>query len=254
MQNIKQKVGTVIVVRTSSKRLPNKALCKIIDQESITVLIKRMKRINNSHQIILATSTDKSDDILEKIAIKEGVSIYRGSLNNVALRYYEAAKKFELEQIVRITGDAIMCDEIMLEKAIENQILTGSDVTFIKNMPYGTAKEVFNFKTIETIVLKAEKPENTEYLEWYLENSKIFNISYIKSNYIFDESIRLTLDFKEDLILFNKIFEYFKSDIDRFTLYDVLVFLKNNPEMIKINSHLTPKFSRNDLNLNIKNV
>ena len=148
--NIKQKVGTIIVVRTSSTRLPNKALCKIIDQESIIVLINRMKRIKNSNQIILATSTDKSDDVLEKIAIKEGVSIYRGSLNNVALRYYEAAKKFGLEQIVRITGDAIMCDEIMLEKAIENQILTGSDVTFIKNMPYGTAKEVFNFKTIET--------------------------------------------------------------------------------------------------------
>lgn len=254
MQNIKQKVGTIIVVRTSSKRLPNKALCKIIDQESITVLINRMKRIKNSNQIILATSTDKSDDVLEKIAIKEGVSIYRGSLNNVALRYYEAAKKFGLEQVVRITGDAIMCDEIMLEKAIENQILTGSDVTFIQNMPYGTAKEVFNFKTIETIALKAEKPENTEYLEWYLENNKIFNISFIKSNYVFDKSIRLTLDFEEDLILFNKIFEYFKIDIDKFTLYDVLVFLKNNPEIVKINSHLTPKFSRNDLNLNIKNV
>jgi len=254
LQNIKQKVGTIIVVRTSSKRLPNKALCKIIDQESITVLINRMKRIKNSNQIILATSTDKSDDVLEKIAIKEGVSIYRGSLNNVALRYYEAAKKFGLEQVVRITGDAIMCDEIMLEKAIENQILTGSDVTFIQNMPYGTAKEVFNFKTIETIALKAEKPENTEYLEWYLENNKIFNISFIKSNYVFDKSIRLTLDFEEDLILFNKIFEYFKIDIDKFTLYDVLVFLKNNPEIVKINSHLTPKFSRNDLNLNIKNV
>ena len=91
-------------------------------------------------------------------------------------------------------------------------------------------------------------------MEWYLENSKFFNISYIKSNYIFDKSIRLTLDFQEDLVLFNKIFEYFKNDIDKFTLYDVLVFLKKNPEMIKINSHLTPKFSRNDLNLNIKNV
>ena len=126
-----------------------------------------MKRIKNSHEIILATSTDKSDDILEKISIKENVSFYRGSLYNVALRYYGAAKKYKLDQIVRVTGDAILCDEIMLEKAIENQLLQGSDVTFINNNPYGTAREVFTFRTIETIVEKVVQPKNTEYLEWY---------------------------------------------------------------------------------------
>ena len=252
MQKINQKIGIIIVVRTTSARLPNKAMCKIIGKESISVLIRRMKRIKNSHEIILATSTDKSDDILERIAIKEKVGFYRGSLYNVALRYYEAAKEFELDQIVRVTGDAILCDEVMLEKAIENQLLKDSDVTFIQNMPYGTAKEVFNFRTIEKIAKHAEKPKNTEYLEWYLENNKYFNIDYIKSDYIFDKSIRLTLDYKEDLILFNEIFEYFKKDIDKFTLSDVLLYLRNNPEMIKINSHLTPKFLRKDLNLNIK--
>ena len=60
------------------------------------------------------------------------------------LEYFEAAKKYSLDQIFRITGDAIFCDEIMLEKALESQISKCSDVTFIKNMPYGTAKEVFN--------------------------------------------------------------------------------------------------------------
>lgn len=252
MLSIKQKVGIIIVVRITSTRLPNKAICKILGQDSISILLKRMKRIKNSHEIILATSTDKSDDILEKIAIKQNVSFYRGSHYNVALRYYEAAKKFDLDQIVRVTGDAILCDEIMLEKAIENQLSKNTDVTFIKNMPYGTAKEVFTIKTIKTIAENAEKPENTEYLEWYLENSDNFNIGYIISDYVFDKSTRLTLDYKEDLILFNKIFEYFKKDIDKFTLKDVLIFLKNNPEMIKINSHLTPKLLRRDLNLEFK--
>jgi len=252
LKNITQKVGIIVVARVSSTRLPNKATCKILGQDSISVLLQRMKRIKNSHEIILATSTDKSDDILEKISIKENVSFYRGSLYNVALRYYGAAKKYKLDQIVRVTGDAILCDEIMLEKAIENQLLQGSDVTFINNNPYGTAREVFTFRTIETIVEKVVQPKNTEYLEWYLENSRNFKIDYIKSNYVFDKSIRLTLDYKEDLVLFNKIFDYFKKDIDKFTLRDVLFYLKNNPEIIKINNHLTPKFSRRDLNLDLK--
>ena len=41
----------------------------------------------------------------------------------------------QLDQVVRVTGDSILCDEVMLEKAIENQITEGSDVNFINNMP-----------------------------------------------------------------------------------------------------------------------
>ena len=119
-------------------------------------------------------------------------------------------------------------------------------------MPYGTAKEVFTFRTIETIAKNAEKPENTEYLEWYLENSRNFKVNYIKSDYVFDKTIRLTLDYKEDLILFNKIFNHFRDNINKFTLKDVLLFLKKNPKIVKINNHLKPKFSKIDLNTNLK--
>ena len=91
----------------------------------------------------------------------------------------------------------------MLEKAIEAQISKGSDVTFIQNMPYGTAKEVFNFRTIEIISKYAKVKSITEYLEWFLENNRNFNIGYIKSNYKFKKDIRLNLDFKDDLLQLN---------------------------------------------------
>jgi len=252
LKDITQKVGIIVVARVTSTRLPNKAMCKILDQESIRVLLKRLKRIKNSNEIILATSIDKSDDVLEEIAFKEKVNFYRGSLNNVALRFYEAAKKYKLDQIARVTGDAILCDEIMLEKAIDNQLVKGCDVTFINNMPYGTDREVFTFRTIEMIAKYAVRPENTEYLEWYLQNTRNFNVDFIESEYVFDKSIRLTLDYKEDLELFNKIFFHFKNKIDQFTLKDVLIYLKDNPELLRINSHFKPKFSKKDLNLNLK--
>ena len=73
-----------------------------------------------------------------------------------------AAKKFKLDQIVRVTGDAILCDEVMISKAIHSQLMHNSDVTFIKNMPYGTAKEVMNFKTIKTISEQSKVNGNTE--------------------------------------------------------------------------------------------
>ena len=209
-----------------------------------------MKRVKNADHIILATSTDRSDDILEKIAKREGINFFRGSLENVASRYYESAKRFKLDQIVRITGDAIVCDEIMIEKAINMQINKGSDVVFMKNMPYGTAKEVFNFRTIKAIADCALQPKNTEYLEWFLENSRNFKIEYIKSPYKFQKRIRLTLDYKEDLLQLNKIYEGLKNTKD-FKLIDILKFLKNNSKIISINSHLKPKFRKKEINADL---
>ena len=250
LKNINQKVGIVIVARMSSNRFPGKALKKICGRESIACLIDRMKRVKNANEIILATSTDKSDDVLEKIAKREGINFFRGSLENVASRYYESAKKFKLDQIVRITGDAIVCDEIMLDKAIKVQIDKGSDVVFMKNMPYGTAKEIFSFRTIQAIATTALQPNNTEYLEWFLENSRNFKVEYIKSPYKFQKNIRLTLDYQKDLILLNKVYEGLKNKKD-FKLSDILEFLKKNKKIITINNHIKPKFKKNEINTNL---
>ena len=115
-------------------------------------------------------------------------------------------------------------------------------------MPYGTAKEVMNFKTIKTISEQSKYKNNTEYLEWYLENSRNFKVNYIKSKYNFDKKTRLTLDFKEDLILFNKIFKYFKDKDANFTLEDVLNLLKKQKNLININNFLTAKFKKIQIN------
>ena len=135
----------------------------------------------------------------------------------------------------------------MLEKAINKQIEKGSDVVFMKNMPYGTAKEIFSFRAIKAIAEYAIEPNSTEYLEWFLENSRNFKIEYIKSPYRFDKKIRLTLDYKEDLIQLNRIFSGLKNKKD-FNLSDILKFLKKRPDIVKINSHLRPKFKREQIN------
>ena len=209
-----------------------------------------MKQVKYANEIILATSKSKSDNILEKIAKRENIKCFRGSLKDVASRYYKAAKKFKLDQIVRITGDAILADEKMIDKAIIKQIRKGTDVVFMKNMPYGTAKEVFNLRTIKTIAEHSLEPDKTEYLEWFLENNRNFKVEYIKSNYTFDKNVRLTLDYKEDLLQLNKIYRGLKGK-KHFNLSDVLNFLKKNKRIIKINSHLRPKFNKREINTNL---
>ena len=251
LKKINIKIGAIIVARMTSKRFPNKAIKKINGEHSLNLVIRRIKKIKNLDEIILATSTHKSDNYLKKIAKKEKIKFFRGSLNKVAQRYFEAAKKYNLDYFVRVTGDAILCDEVMLNKAIDSHISKKADVTFIKNMPYGTAKEIISFDVIKTINDTAKKIDNTEYLEWFLENHKNFKVNYIKSKYVFNKSTRLTLDYKEDLKLFNVIFKKFNNKCD-FTLQDVLYFLKKNPKYLKINNFLLPKFQKTDINTELK--
>lgn len=246
------KIGAIITVRTSSVRYPKKALKKINGVESISLLIRRIKKLKNIQEIILATSTDKSDSVLIKLAKKENIKFFRGSLDNVANRYYECAKKFNLDHIVRVTGDAIICDETMLDKAVISHLDKNADVTFIKNMPYGTAKEVISKKTLKIINQKSADKKATEYLEFFLENKKYFKVNYIKSNYRFNKNIRLTLDFPEDRLLFDKIYKHFKDQNSDFTLKDTLKLLKKKPNLIKINSFIKPKFLKSEINTSLK--
>ena len=130
-------MGAIIVARCSSSRLPNKAILKIQGRETIALLIERIKRCRNVDCVVVATSTDSSDDILEEIAKREGVLAFRGSLEDLSLRFYEAAQHYGINQIVRITGDDVLRDEVMIDKAVEDHLYRSCDVTFTQNMPYG---------------------------------------------------------------------------------------------------------------------
>jgi len=244
-------VGGIIVARCGSSRLPNKALLKIQDRETIALLIERIKRCKSLDKVILATSTDKSDDILEEIAKREGIFVFRGSLENLSFRFYEAAKYYKLDQIVRITGDDLLRDGDIIDSAIESHLYSSCNVTMTDNMPYGTASEIFSLKTLETILNTVQEPKNTEYLEYYLENERYFSVNRYKSDYSFNSDIRLTLDYDEDFELFKLIFNNLYPKDNAFNLQNVLDWLAKNPNAADINKNKTLKYKKSDLNLKL---
>jgi spore coat polysaccharide biosynthesis protein SpsF (cytidylyltransferase family)/sialic acid synthase SpsE len=250
----KNKNGIIIVARNFSERLKNKAFLEICNHKTIEIVINRAKKIKNVDHIILATSTHSSDDLFKKIANNNGIDLFRGSSHHVADRFYQCAKKYKLDNIIRITGDSLLVDYEMLNIALEKHLDNNNDVTFIKNLPFGTAKEIFSFETIKAIAKKITKENNSEYLEFFLQNERYFNIGYIKAKYKFDKKTRLTLDYKEDYILLKKIFNNFsKKNCTTVTIPHVLKFLKYNKNLLKINSHKIQKnpFNQNlDLSLN----
>ena len=105
---------------------------------------------------------------------QKNVDFIIGDVND-AQKNLESCKDIDI--VIRITGDDILRDEIMIDKAVTSHLNQSCDVTLTRNMPYGCATEIFTVKTLETIIKKANCPENTGYLEWYLDNDKYFSIN-----------------------------------------------------------------------------
>ena len=100
------KLGIVIQARTGSTRLPNKILKKFYGEMTILdLLLENIKSKFSEIPIILATSTNQKDFILEGIAEKYSINFYQGSENNVLKRFIDVGNKFELTHLVRICSD-----------------------------------------------------------------------------------------------------------------------------------------------------
>ena len=148
---------------------------------------------------------------------------------------------------MRITGDAICSDYEMIDKIIDSHLESGCDVTFMKNMPFGTHNQVVSINTIKTIIQHAVTPENTEYLEYYLENDRYFNINYLDSEYDYDIRTRITLDYQEDYNFLSEIYSRFDTT-EKFK--NILDYINENPKLIEINTHKIQKTPSNQ-NLNV---
>ena len=104
MKTLNIKDAAIVTVRNSSSRLPNKAIMKIKDQlRSIDIVISRAKK--TGFAVIIATSTDKTDDVFEEIAKEHNVQLFRGALLNKIKRWYDCFQKFKVENALILDGD-----------------------------------------------------------------------------------------------------------------------------------------------------
>ena len=233
-------VLVIIQVRTDSKRLPNKVLMKIKDKPILQHIVSSLKYCKKLDQIIVATSTLKADDQIEKLCSKMKVKCFRGSSSNVLKRYYDCAKKFHGDIIVRITGDNPLIDPTIVDKAIS--LLIKKKFDYVSNMvhqsfPIGYLVEVFTFSTLKRMFDCHVDNQSKEHVTFQLrKNPKEFKIGeFFAPKNKQRPNWRLTVDYLDDLNLIKKI--YFKLyNPDSFIKYnDVFNFLENNPKLLEIN-------------------
>ena len=235
-----------ITVRTGSTRLPKKALLEISGRSNIERLIQRLKLSKKADMIVLCTTELKEDNVLCRIAEKNGIYFYQGSIKDKLDRWLRAAKKYNVEFFVTADGDDLFCEPELIDMAFRQYKKNMPDFIEGKDMICGSFTYGIKTTALEK-VCAIKDTEDTEMMWVYFTDTGLFKTEELENvPKIFKRpEIRMTLDYEDDLKFFKRIIEHFAGQENNFNLRDVVAFLDNNPEVIKINQHLQERFLEN---------
>jgi len=241
------KFAAIIEARMNSNRLPGKILFKSCGKPMLKHLVDRIKKVKKINRIIIATTTNKKDDLLIKFAKKNRIMFYRGSELNVKKRVLDAANKFKVKNIVSITSDCPIIDYNLISQVIET--FENHKVDFVSNCDFRSYPDGMDVAVYKTNALKKSyKLTKSKYYREHVtlfmkHNKKIFNqINIFAPENIHYPKLGLTLDEYKDYVLIDKILNHFRKEKNIFfTCEDVVKYINSNKTLKKINSQVRRK-------------
>ena len=200
----------IVQGRMSSSRFPGKVLCQARGKPLLDYLIERLKGSLCLEGIIIATSTDPSDDPIEEFCRKRKLEFYRGPLHNVANRFLEIVEIFRLNQFVRICADSPLIDPEIVDAGIklfetkEYDIVTNC---LKRTFPKGESVEIISSEAFKRGFLEMEGPEDYEHImSYFYGHADRFRILNMEETSGPDYSeINLSIDTREDFETFLKL-------------------------------------------------
>lgn len=216
----KENTGILIQARTGSTRLPEKMIKPFYNGKSILeLLLERISRkLPINIPIVVATTNSSGDDVIQDLALKIGVQVFRGSQHDVLKRFIDAADKHKFSKIIRICADNPFLDTEALNQLINDFSISEADYfSYCTHEGIPTIKTHFGFWTegakiralrkIASITSeKVYREHVTNYL--YSPNSG-FDIKLQQIDSKFDTTkIRLTIDTIADFQVAQEIYSF----------------------------------------------
>ena len=197
----------------ASSRLPGKVLKEIDGEAMLGHVVARARQAKTIDEVVVATTTEPEDAQIEKYCQEHNIPVYRGSLNDVLDRFYQAARIYHAGAVVRLTADCPLLDPGVVDHTVEVFLQSGVDFAanrlpppFKRTYPIGLDTEVCTFAALEQAWKEARAPYEREHVMPYLYDvDGRFNI--IRVDYEQDYGdLRWTVDTPEDLELVRQVF------------------------------------------------
>lgn len=208
----------IIQSRMSSQRLPGKSLMKLGTQSILERTIERTRSCMEVDSVLVATSTDQSDNPISNYCKSKKVNCFRGSLENLIDRMHGAAQFLESDYFLRISGDSPFIDPAIIKQAIllaNASVENGFDlVTNIQHrtFPKGQSVEILSTHSLEQVSLQELSLHEKEHVTpFFYNNSEKFKIISFTSG-INQGNSRQCVDNENDFIIAEKIVQTRNTD------------------------------------------
>jgi N,N'-diacetyllegionaminate synthase len=233
----KCRVGVIVAARMKSSRLKQKAILPIQGMSSIERCLDNCLKFPFVDEVVLATSTLEADALLGDHTLGGKVKFWQGDPDDVISRYLGACAAYDIDVVIRLTGDSPVVSPEIGEIILKSHFDTGADFTEVRRFAVGTNSQVYNVEALKRVIELIGKADYSEHMTLYLTNNPgIFKLNYVDLPGELIRDYRLTLDYPEDLEMFDRLFEKLgEQDLDA-GLLNVFRVLDGHPHIAKINA------------------
>jgi spore coat polysaccharide biosynthesis protein SpsF len=242
--SVKRGQNTVAIVqgRMASSRLPDKILKDISGKPMLAWVVDQARKARLIDQVVVATTVEPSDDAVESYCRENHISCYRGSMHDVLDRFYQAARLFQADIVVRFTADCPLLDPQLVDHVLEEFFKAGADFAanrlpppFTRTFPIGLDTEVATFAALERAWKEATAKHDREHVMPYLyEVAGRFKVVRVEAEKDYGW-VRWTVDTPTDLELVRKLAIKIQGK-PSFTWLDVLDIYLHEPGLAEINA------------------
>ncbi len=241
------KLIAVVQARMGSSRLPNKVMKEICGKPMLFLMLERLQHAKKIDDIVIATSTEKSDDAIADFAHKNNFLFFRGSELDCLDRHYQVGVKFGADFIAKITPDCPLIDPVIVDKVLDFFIKNSDKYDYVSNAhppsyPDGLDVEIFHMSSLKKAWKEVKTIQEREHTTTYIwSHPEIFRLGNVKmpgKKSLFMQE-RWTVDYLEDFEFVKLIYENLYNDGRIFLMDEILEFLNKRRDIWEINHHLS---------------
>jgi spore coat polysaccharide biosynthesis protein SpsF len=205
-------VTTAVIVqaRVNSTRLPGKVLKPLGRHTVLEETLLRCRAIRGADVVVCAIPEAAVDDALVPVIDRSKSIVARGSEDDVLARYLSAAEQVSADVVMRVTSDCPLIDPELCAAVLSVRSAAGADYAS-NNMPpgfpHGLDCEVFTTSALRNAARNANIASDREHVTPWLRRSDEVSRAAVVGPGGSSSKMRWTLDFPEDLLFFQKLYE-----------------------------------------------
>lgn len=228
----------------TSTRLPGKILKTVCGRTLLDYHVSRLLRSQTIDRLIIATTLNSTDDPVEEYCLAKHIACVRGSEDDVLSRFYQAAKEYPADVIVRVTSDCPLIDPDLVDQVIRYFLDHRAQYDFVNqaagNFPRGLDMEVFSSEALKAAHIKGHKAYEREHVTPYIyRKGSEFRCGTFPSEEKSGHH-RWCVDEPADFELVSRILNSFEGR-DDFSWKDCLALFDKNPDWMNINKMVRQK-------------